>query len=1170
VRDFGFMCSWIGPVCNGTPGELGGARGIAVDTVGNVYVADSDQVKVFSPSGTFSRAWGGTGSASGQFRFSSGGALEFGPDGLLYVADGGNGKIQVFDPTTGAFVRSWGPLIDPYNPGLGTMSPFGIGFRVQSSLPDIAYVAHDTRLLRFTLAGGFLGNAMTPQSPSTGVRDLAFDSGGDLYLTEGIAGPSGSRLSRLAPAVVIRDQPAPQLWVEILGRNQVRFGERSDFWIIVANTGDADAFDLLLQVKIPSGLEFEVRDVDVPAVAGVDFQSVPLGPVVGLNRLVPLWIYDLPKGTTRIFSISVRAPSVPGVLEVGAELWQTGSTEFRRTGDLTSIGLSFIYSVLSLNYAFAADYITDNAVSLDEYVERLPSWLQGHVNSLRMVPLCFASVAAAADISGRAISGDAARVLCDPFRETASPFWRYGYYCGTDWNDILDPEDIDHDGVTVEPNGVMDETPIDSLDNACRNHDIRYDSIHCDGDWDGPGGIFNANPCGPIQDEIDDQLCVDARSIRHITPSPSERTAARQVEIAFCDWIFDPDEPEDPPEPPCDPAADEHCDPSDFPIPRPPPSAGPSASGTGSASVTGARDPNDKVGPTGFGPSKFISSGHEIFYVVSFENKADATASARDIVVADRLDEGLDWGTLKLRGSSHPGNLQTGFDPSSGTVTWAFLNINLAPNRIPPEGEGWVMFSVMPRNDLVSGTAIVNHASIVFDFNPAEVTREVVNVLDLLPPTSSVKPLPATIESSSSFEVQWEGDDGAGSGIRSFRVFVSRDLGAFVPWLVNTASTSAIYTGESGHTYSFFSVATDNVGNSEAAPTHPDAITQVRVSNLPPVAIVSRPTTDEMFSEGEVVLFDGSESFDPEGALVSYEWDFGDGWTGIGPSVEHAYRDNGIYRVILRVVDNAGLMGTTSTTVISRNAAPSVTISGPAPLPAYALDAPINFVASFTDPGIADTHTAEWTFTSWDASTSFAGSLVEQDGSGTVMDAFRFGTPGIYLVTLTVTDDDGDSATATRIGEDRAVVIVYDSEGGSVTGGGTLDSEAGGFLENPSLTGRANFGFVAKYQAGEVLPEGQLEFNFPAADVNFHSISYDWLVVSGSKGALAGSGTINGGGNYGFLLVAVDNGAGHDGLRIRIWDKTTNAVIYDTDIAQDPFTLPTAPLSGGNIDVHKS
>jgi hypothetical protein len=79
--------------------------------------------------------------------------------------------------------------------------------------------------------------------------------------------------------------------------------------------------------------------------------------------------------------------------------------------------------------------------------------------------------------------------------------------------------------------------------------------------------------------------------------------------------------------------------------------------------------------------------------------------------------------------------------------------------------------------------------------------------------------------------VSWSGSDDtagpAGSGIAIFDVFVSDNGGPFTPFLEQTAATSATFTGEFGHTYGFFSVATDNVGLRQPTPAAAQTMTTI-------------------------------------------------------------------------------------------------------------------------------------------------------------------------------------------------------------------------------------------------------------------------------------------------------------------------------------------------------
>jgi hypothetical protein len=117
---------------------------------------------------------------------------------------------------------------------------------------------------------------------------------------------------------------------------------------------------------------------------------------------------------------------------------------------------------------------------------------------------------------------------------------------------------------------------------------------------------------------------------------------------------------------------------------------------------------------------------------------------------------------------------------------------------------------------------------------------------------------------------------------------------------------------------------------------------------------------------------------------------------------------------------------------------------------------------------------------------------------------------------------------------------------------------------------------VAKYVHGSNTPSGETEFEFKAGNLNFKSSSYDLgsLVIAGKKAMYKGSGTINGSGDYAFRVSAIDGnlqgGDGTDRFRIKIWNKTTNAVVYDNQVGGGDYDDPTTALGGGSITIHKS
>jgi RHS repeat-associated protein len=280
-------------------------------------------------------------------------------------------------------------------------------------------------------------------------------------------------------------------------------------------------------------------------------------------------------------------------------------------------------------------------------------------------------------------------------------------------------------------------------------------------------------------------------------------------------------------------------------------------------------DPNDIFGPGGFGAADFVAPA-AFPYLITFANETTATAAAPTVVVTQQLSSNLDWSTFQLRsfgfGSYNvtvPAGLQSyetkvdatattgvivdvnaSFNASTGLLTWTFTSLDpktlllplnalagfLPPDNAAGDGEGYVNYTISPKRSDITGTTVQAQATIVFGNNAPINTPLLLNTLDNGAPTSMVAALPAT-QTSPNFDVSWAGqDDANGSGIASFTIFVSTDGGAFSPWLT-TSSTTAVYVGALGHSYGFHSIATDNVGNSQAIPSAAQAQTAVPVAD---------------------------------------------------------------------------------------------------------------------------------------------------------------------------------------------------------------------------------------------------------------------------------------------------------------------------------------------------
>ena len=263
-----------------------------------------------------------------------------------------------------------------------------------------------------------------------------------------------------------------------------------------------------------------------------------------------------------------------------------------------------------------------------------------------------------------------------------------------------------------------------------------------------------------------------------------------------------------------------------------------SPSSDGNTQTVGSTDPNEKIGPAGFGPERFVAMGGVFAYRINFENLESATAPAQQVEIRDSLDANLDYNTLELTSIGFgdilvaipPGrqHFETVIDVSQGDQDFQvhvmvdfrfetgalyarFQSIDplttLPPNALtgflPPEdgtgrGQGHISYVVRPLADLVTGDEIRNVALITFDsqqsiatnqvdpLDPAQGTDpalEALNTIDIAAPTSHTDPLlPITV--TEEFTVSWSAtDDAGGSGIGSVDLFVSVDGGEFMPFL---------------------------------------------------------------------------------------------------------------------------------------------------------------------------------------------------------------------------------------------------------------------------------------------------------------------------------------------------------------------------------------------------
>src|SRR2546426_83503 len=172
--------------------------------------------------------------------------------------------------------------------------------------------------------------------------------------------------------------------------------------------------------------------------------------------------------------------------------------------------------------------------------------------------------------------------------------------------------------------------------------------------------------------------------------------------------------------------------------------------------------------------------------------------------------------------------------------------------------------------------------------------------------------------------------------------------------------------------------------------TTPTTIYRYWDSGKPPIASFTANPNPALVAA--TVTFDGSSSSDPDGAIVSYAWDFGDGSFGTGVQVSHAYGRKGTVRVELTVVDNLGISNRTAQAITVGDRAPQITSSTPGlgPLTVGAGATQTFTVIAWDPDGDALSYT-------WRVDGTVAG------GNSSALN-FVSGAPGTHIVNVTVSD----------------------------------------------------------------------------------------------------------------------------------------------------------------------
>jgi len=265
----------------------------------------------------------------------------------------------------------------------------------------------------------------------------------------------------------------------------------------------------------------------------------------------------------------------------------------------------------------------------------------------------------------------------------------------------------------------------------------------------------------------------------------------------------------------------------------------------------------------------------------------------------------------------------------------------------------------------------------------------------------------------------------------------------------------------------------------------------VTVLNSPPTADAG---PDVAGFEDEALSFSGSGT-DPGGGPLTYSWDFGDGATGTGQAVSHAFTQSGTYTVTLTVTDSDGLSDADTCTATIGNVAPVAAFTTSAA--AYEGDV-VTFYGTSTTDSASDLPLLQYVWQFGDGATASGATATH-----------AYADEGTYTVRLTVTDDDDASSTTT----------------------GTL-----------TLANAAPAATIASVVSNntDVLPGDNVTFTGSGTDPgSSDTLSYSWSFGDGATATgISATHSYAGAGNYTVTLTVTDDDGASGTATTVLWVKT--------------------------------
>lgn len=696
---------------------------------------------------------------------------------LLANGDQGADGTDIYYTILGTgLIGTVGPVIGG-NAGDTTLTIQGAGFQSGASC-------------QLTLSGNTItATSSTVSNNGTSVTctfSLNGASTGNYDVTVTNPGSAGSFTKQ--GAFTVQNAVGPNVWVNVTGRSAIRFNTATTFTISYGNTGDTDAVGVPIMVGVPQNVTLNLVSpvTSFPAAQYLDQSLIPATAPMNGETVLPLFIPRIPAGGSASFVVTLNAPSSTASFSISAYSWKPFGTS------VSSVA-SALGTYQNGDFTIKANQLGAQTLtrSVREIIRPMASG-----GGVGLDPAAAAKCIQDLTLLALQVAGQ----VFPPAQELQCGAQLAGYL-GSALTTVIN---------SSQPGYGAGDAGSDLSSLYANGGQVALSCFKA---------LAGATPAG-----------MAANTILALLQAGLQGANA----IKDCQDAAKPQNPQGKP-----------------------------------VSPIGAIDPNDKTGPLGDGSAnRYIQGAKALTYNVAFENQPTATAPASQVIVTDQLDPTiLDLSTLTL------GTIQFGtnsitlpagvniynttyklsptlnvriagsLDQNTGLLKWTFTSIDPSTGQpptdptvgfLPPDtdgikGQGSVLFNVAPKQGQTTGTQITNIASVVFDSNAAINTPKWSNTLDVDAPASSIAPLPAnenTTAQTTTFTVNWSGSD-KGSGVATYDIYVSDNGGSFSQWQRAVTATSATFTGTTGHTYGFYSIATDNAGNVEATKTKADTTTLV-------------------------------------------------------------------------------------------------------------------------------------------------------------------------------------------------------------------------------------------------------------------------------------------------------------------------------------------------------